>query len=96
MLNGVDVKQVFGLECGRSPLTGVGFILRDGTDALKEQSRQSINMSAEFKHKNNGVLRENVAYAGEMGDDPTGGKSSKLLRLSCPTDGGETCSLILL
>lgn len=38
LLNGVDVKQVFGLECGRSPLTGVGFILRDGTDALKEFS----------------------------------------------------------
>lgn len=35
-LKGVDVKQVFGLECGLSPLTGVGFILRDGMDALKE------------------------------------------------------------
>lgn len=63
----MEVKQVFGLECGRSALTGVGFILRDGLDA-----------------------------AGEMGDDPTGGKSSKLLKLSCPTDGGETCSLTLL
>lgn len=38
LLNGVDVKQVFVLECGRSPLTGVGFILRDGMDALKQYS----------------------------------------------------------
>lgn len=53
LLNGVDVKQVFGLECGRSVLTGVGFILLVGLDA-----------------------------AGEKGDDPTGGKSSKLLKLS--------------
>lgn len=67
LLNGVDVKQVFGLEWGRSALTGVGFILLDGLDA-----------------------------AGEMGDDPTGGKSSRLLKLSCPTDGGEICSLNLL
>lgn len=35
LLNGVDVKQVFGLECGRSALTGVGFILLDGLDALR-------------------------------------------------------------
>lgn len=35
-LNGVEVKQVFGLECGRSALTGVGFILRDGLDALRD------------------------------------------------------------
>ena len=35
LLNGVEVKQVFGLECGRSAPTGVGFILRDGLDALK-------------------------------------------------------------
>lgn len=34
-------------------------------------------------------------HAGETGDEPTGGKSSKLLKLSFPTDGGETCSLIL-
>lgn len=45
LLNGVDVKQVFGLECGRSPLTGVGFILRDGTDALKEESTCQPNLS---------------------------------------------------
>lgn len=36
LLNGVEVKQVFGLDCGRSALTGVGFILLDGLDALKE------------------------------------------------------------
>lgn len=35
-LNGVEVKQVFGLECGRSALTGVGLILLDGLDALKD------------------------------------------------------------
>lgn len=45
MLNGVDVKQVFGLECGLSPLTGVGFILRDGTDALKGESTCQPNAS---------------------------------------------------
>lgn len=56
----------------------------------------TVNTSAKFKQKNDGVLREKVAYAGEMGDDPTGGKSSKLLRFSCPADEGETCSLILL
>lgn len=39
LLNGVDVKQVFGLECGRSALTGVGFILRDGLDVLQDQRR---------------------------------------------------------
>lgn len=32
----MEVKQVFGLECGRSALTGVGFILLEGLDALKE------------------------------------------------------------
>lgn len=36
LLNGVEVKQVFGLEWGRSTLTGVGFILLEGLDALKE------------------------------------------------------------
>lgn len=36
-LNGVEVKQVFGFECGRSALTGVGLILLDGLDALKEK-----------------------------------------------------------
>lgn len=36
LLNGVEVKQVFGLECGRSALTGVGFILLDGLGALKD------------------------------------------------------------
>lgn len=34
--NGVDVKQVFGFECGRSALTGVGFILLDGLDILED------------------------------------------------------------
>lgn len=34
---GVDVKQVFGLEWGRSALTGVGFILLEGLDALKKK-----------------------------------------------------------
>lgn len=56
-------------------------------------------MLAKFERKIDGAptsLQETVAYAGEMGVDPTGGKSSKLLRLSCPTDGGEACSLILL
>lgn len=49
LLNGVDVKQVFGLECGRSPLTGVGFILRDGPDALKEeQSACQPNLSIQI------------------------------------------------
>lgn len=33
-LNGVEVKQVFGFECGRSALTGVGLILLDGLDGL--------------------------------------------------------------
>lgn len=37
LVNGVDVKQVFGLERGRSALTGVGFILLDGLDILKNQ-----------------------------------------------------------
>lgn len=35
LLNGVEVKQVFGLEWGRSALTGVGFILLDGLVVLK-------------------------------------------------------------
>lgn len=39
LLNGVDVKQVFGLECGRSALTGVGFIRLDGLDALKDKQQ---------------------------------------------------------
>lgn len=34
----MDVKHVFGLECGRSPLTGVGFILLDGLDVLEDQN----------------------------------------------------------
>ena len=38
-LNGVDVKQVFGLECGRSALTGVGFILLDGFDVLEDKQK---------------------------------------------------------
>ncbi len=36
LLNGVEVKHVFGLDCGRSALTGVGFILLDGLDALND------------------------------------------------------------
>lgn len=36
LLNGVEVKQVFGLECGRSAPTGVGFILLEGLEALNE------------------------------------------------------------
>lgn len=60
-LKGVEVKHVFGLECGRSALTGVGFIRLDG-----------------------------FAEAGEIGDDPTGGKSSRLLKFSCPTVGGDS------
>lgn len=36
LLNGVEVKQDFGLEWGRSTLTGVGFILLEGLDALKK------------------------------------------------------------
>lgn len=60
----------------------------------------TFNMLAKSECKNDGVVilawQEIVAYAGEMGDAPTGGKSSKLLKLSCPTDGGETCSPILL
>lgn len=42
---GVDVKQVFGLEWGRSALTGVGFILLDGLDALngkKQKNKRDI------------------------------------------------------
>lgn len=35
LVNGVEVKQIFGLECGRSAPTGVGFILLDGLDALQ-------------------------------------------------------------
>ena len=38
-LKGVDVKQVFGFECGRSALTGVGFILLDGLAALEQQQK---------------------------------------------------------
>lgn len=39
-LNGVEVKHIFGLECGRSALTGVGFILLDGLDALKDRGNK--------------------------------------------------------
>lgn len=35
VLNGVEVKHIFGLEFGRSALTGVGFILLDGLVPLK-------------------------------------------------------------
>lgn len=38
LVNGVDVKQVFGLERGRSALTGVGFILLDGLDVLENKN----------------------------------------------------------
>lgn len=36
-LNGVEVKQAFGLERGRSVLTRVGFILLLSMDSLKEE-----------------------------------------------------------
>lgn len=39
---GVDVKQVFGLEWGRSALTGVGFILLEGLDALKKKKTENM------------------------------------------------------
>lgn len=35
----MEVKQVFGLEFGRSALTGVGFILLDGLVPLKNNQR---------------------------------------------------------
>jgi len=38
-LNGVEVKQAFGLEWGRSALTGVGLILLDGLDTLEDENR---------------------------------------------------------
>lgn len=44
LLNGVDVKQVFGLECGRSALTGVGFILLDGLDGLMDKNITTSDM----------------------------------------------------
>lgn len=34
------MKQVFGLEWGRSALTGVGFILLEGLDALKKKKKK--------------------------------------------------------
>lgn len=59
-----------------------------------------FSMLAKSERKNDDVFilawQEIVAYAGEMGDEPRGGKSSKLLKLSCSADGGETCSFILL
>lgn len=39
---GVEVKQVFGLEWGRSALTGVGFILLEGLDALRKENPANI------------------------------------------------------
>lgn len=39
---GVDVKQIFGLEWGRSALTGVGFILLEGLETLKNKDRGNI------------------------------------------------------
>lgn len=42
LLNGVEVKQVFGLERGRSALTGVGFILLVGLDALRNNRSGQI------------------------------------------------------
>lgn len=42
LLNGVEVKQVFGLEWGRSTLTGVGFILLEGLDALKRNRNHHV------------------------------------------------------
>lgn len=38
-LSGVDVKQLLGLELGRSALTGVGLILREGLVALEKQQK---------------------------------------------------------
>lgn len=46
----MDVKQVFGLECGRSALTGVGFIRLDGFDDLKDKQK------SDFKINNINVL----------------------------------------
>ncbi len=41
-LSGVDVKQLLGLELGRSALTGVGLILREGLVALEKQERSFV------------------------------------------------------
>lgn len=38
-LTGVDVKQLLGLELGRSALTGVGLILREGLVVLARQKQ---------------------------------------------------------
>lgn len=44
------MKQVFGLEWGRSALTGVGFILLEGLDALKGK-KKTENMMYYFNIK---------------------------------------------
>lgn len=40
----MEVKHVFGLECGRSALTGVGFIRLDGLDALKDKWKLDLKI----------------------------------------------------
>lgn len=97
LLNGVEVKQVFGLERGRSALTGVGFILLVGLDALRNNRSGQIvwKLHVQIYIYDSTYVRLVQTHAGEMGEEPTGGNSSKLLKLSWPTDGGETCSIIL-
>lgn len=56
LLNGVEVKQVFGLECGRSALTGVGFILLDGLAPLKKNNTVMTNMNG-MLHIQSGLTR---------------------------------------
>ncbi len=47
-LSGVDVKQLLGLELGRSALTGVGLILREGLVALEKQEKVCFTFHITF------------------------------------------------
>lgn len=55
-LSGVEVKQLLGLEFGRSALTGVGLILREGLVALQKKTHKS------FIFFYSGVLFLNLYY----------------------------------
>ncbi len=50
-LSGVDVKQLLGLELGRSALTGVGLILREGLVALEKQEKCLFYLSYYIYHE---------------------------------------------
>lgn len=47
----MEVKQVFGFECGRSALTGVGFILLDGLAVLQDNGQSEGNVKSEKRTK---------------------------------------------